>query len=151
MRTNFDNISFVNISKTGGSILKKKVMLAAAMLLMVGGLSACGPNKEKILQKTIDSQSKIKSGELDSNISVIAKADGYSRKILMDLDVTFTKDPSASKVETVISNVRRKKRLLEGSLLFGMVQTKRNKGRQAQPDIQGCNQYAIRVPQYDEG
>lgn len=103
MRTNFDNISFVNISKTGGSILKKKVMLAAAMLLMVGGLSACGPNKEKILQKTIDSQSKIKSGELDSNISVIAKADGYSRKILMDLDVTFTKDPSASKVETVIS------------------------------------------------
>lgn len=103
MRTNFDNISFVNISKTGGSILKKKVMLAAAMLLMVGGLSACGPNKEKILQKTIDSQSKIKSGELDSNVSVIAKADGYSKKILMDLDVTFTKDPSASKVETVIS------------------------------------------------
>ena len=98
MRTNLDNISFVNISKTGGSILKKKVMLAASMLLMVGGLSACGPNKEKILQKTIDSQSKIKSGELDSNISVIAKADGYSKKILMDLDVTFTKDPSASKV-----------------------------------------------------
>ena len=54
MRTNLDNISFVNISKTGGSILKKKVMLAASMLLMVGGLSACGPNKEKILQKTID-------------------------------------------------------------------------------------------------
>lgn len=70
--------------------MKKKVMLAAAMLLMVGGLSACGPNKEKILQKTIDSQSKIKSGELDSNVSVIAKADGYSKKILMDLDVTFT-------------------------------------------------------------
>lgn len=83
--------------------MKKKVMLAAAMLLMVGGLSACGPNKEKILQKTIDSQSKIKSGELDSNVSVIAKADGYSKKILMDLGVTFTKDPSASKVETVIS------------------------------------------------
>ena len=53
MRTNLDNISFVNISKTGGSILKKKVMLAASMLLMVGGLSACGLNKEKILQKTI--------------------------------------------------------------------------------------------------
>lgn len=78
--------------------MKRKIMVAAAMLLTVGGLTACGPNKEKVMQNTIDGFDKIKSAELDSNMKMTASSESKSTNVDMDMDITYTSKPKAAKV-----------------------------------------------------
>lgn len=68
------------------------------MFLAVGGLSACGPDKEKIMQKTIDGIDSIRSAELDSDMKVKTGNGRTSRNSHIKMDITYTSRPEAAKV-----------------------------------------------------
>lgn len=81
--------------------MKRKLIVAAAMMLAAGGLTACsgGPDKEQVMQKTIDGFDRIRSAELDSNVKMtVGSGNSRSGNMDMDMNVTYTTKPKASKV-----------------------------------------------------
>ena len=94
--------------------MKKKMLLAASLVLVSGGLSACGNNGEKsagtvknavhrnaesredkAVNKALDAFSALKGAKIQDTVHVKTAERGQTKNVEMDMGVEYHADPSA--------------------------------------------------------
>lgn len=105
--------------------MKKKMLLAASLVLVSGGLSACGNNGEKsagtvknavhrnaesredkAVNKALDAFSALKGAKIQDTVHVKTAERGQTKNVEMDMGVEYHADPFGSKasVTTVVNS-----------------------------------------------
>lgn len=105
--------------------MKKKVLLAASLVLVSGGLSACGnkgekstgtvknavhrnaeSREDKAVNKALDAFSALKGAKIQDTVHVKTAERGQTKNVEMDMGVEYHADPFGSKasVTTVVNS-----------------------------------------------
>lgn len=105
--------------------MKKKMLLAASLVLISGGLSACGnkgekstgtvknavhrnaeSREDKAVNKALDAFSALKGAKIQDTVHVKTVESGQTKNVEMDMGVEYHADPFGSKasVTTVVNS-----------------------------------------------